>query len=145
VEHPLLTLFSPQFLTQGQQVYAQLRAGGYTELVVYLAQQIQQFQQRGEEFAMKHLGSEDEMQQALLDIVASLPPEIRLEGLSPEERLRGLTPEEMLRGLTPDARKEMLRGLTPEEMLRGLTPHALERLRQLLQSQTKEGDSSNPK
>jgi hypothetical protein len=31
LDHPLLTLFSPQFLHQGQQMYAELRAGGYTE------------------------------------------------------------------------------------------------------------------
>src|SRR5262249_11434659 len=64
LEHPLLTLFSPQFLKQGQQMSAQLREAGYTELVVYLTQQIQQFQQRGEEFAMQHLGTQDEMEQA---------------------------------------------------------------------------------
>jgi hypothetical protein len=94
LDHPLLTLFSPQFLHQGQQIYAQLRAGGYTELVVYLAQQIQQFQQRGEEFAMRHLGTEDELKRILLDLQATLTPEERLAGLSPEERLRGLTPAE---------------------------------------------------
>src|SRR5205823_12010950 len=92
LQHPLLTLFSPQFLKQGPQTYAQLRQGGYNELVVYLAQQIRQFQQKGAEFAMQHLGTEDEMQQALLDIVASLPPKQRLAGLSAKELLASLYP-----------------------------------------------------
>jgi hypothetical protein len=125
LEHPLLTLFSPQFLQQGKQVYAQLRAGGYTELVVYLAQQIQQFQLRGEEFAMQHLGTEDEMQQALLDIVASLPPKQRLAGLSPKELLASLSP------------KELLASLSPKELLASLSPEVKEALRRQLQ-----GDAS---
>jgi hypothetical protein len=133
LDHPMLTLFSPQFLEQGPQVYAQLRAGGYTQLVVYLAQQIHQFQQQGEEFSMQHLGTEDEMQRVLRDLVASLPPEQRLAGLSPEERLQGL------------ALEERLRGLSPEERLRGLTPEELERLRRLLQHPpTREDASSSP-
>src|SRR5207253_804061 len=94
LQHPLLALLSPRFLENRVATYEMLRQGGYTNVVVYLAQQITQFHLRGKEFAMQHLGTEDEMQQALRDIVATLPPEERLEGLSPEERLRGLTPAE---------------------------------------------------
>jgi hypothetical protein len=140
LEHPLLTLFSPQSLAQGQQVYTQLRTAGYTEMVVYLLQQVHQFDQRGEEFAMQHLGTEDEMQQVLRNVLASLPAEQRLAGLSPEERLRGLAPEERLRGLAPEQR---LQGLAPEERLRGLTPEELERLRRLLQQPPPRGDASS--
>jgi hypothetical protein len=100
--------------------------------VVYLAQQIHQFRLRGKEFAMQHLGSEDQMQQALDDLLASL---------SPEERLRGLTPDDLLAGLSPE---ERLRGLAPEDLLRALSPEELERLLQLLQTQTKADDSSRP-
>lgn len=121
LNHPLLTLFSPQFLRDRQAVYEQLRQSGYSKMVVYMAQQIQQFRQRGQEFAMQHLGSEDEMKQAWHDLLASLTPEERLEGLSPEERLRGLAPEAILRGLPPEE---------------------LERLRQLLQEQAKTDNSS---
>jgi hypothetical protein len=134
LDHPLLTLFSPQFLHQGQQIYAQLRAGGYTELVVYLAQQIQQFQQRGAEFAMQHLGTEDELKRILLDLQATLTPEERLAGLPSEKRLQGLSPE------------ERLVGLSPEERLRGLTLAERERLRLLLQQPPpKESDDSSAK
>jgi len=152
LDHPLLTLFSPQFLNQGQQTSAQLRAGGYTELVVYLAQQIQQFQQRGEEFAMQHLGTEDELKRILLELQATLTPEERLAGLSPEERLEGLSPEERLEGLSPEERleglspKKRLEGLSPEERLEGLTPAEWERLRLLLQQlPPKESDTSGSK
>jgi hypothetical protein len=63
-------------------------------VVVYLAQQVTQFRLRGKEFAMQHLGTEDELTKVLHDLLPILSPEERLEGLSPEERLRGLTPAE---------------------------------------------------
>jgi Spy/CpxP family protein refolding chaperone len=107
-----------------------LHQGGYTDLVVYLAQQITQFNLRGEEFAMKHLGAEDEMKQALRDLMASWPLEQRLAGVSLEKRLEGLSP------------RERLKGLSPEELLEGLTPEDRQRLRQLLQQQPSEDDSS---
>ena len=65
---------------------------------------------------MQHYGTEEEMLQALADVVATLPLEKRLAGLTLEERLQGLTPAER------------------------------ERLRQLLQQpEPKEGEDSNPK
>jgi hypothetical protein len=121
LSHPLLTVLSPRFLQDRVAIYDLLRQGGYTNLVVYLAQQIHQFHLLGKEFAMQHLGAEDEMEQALRDFLATMSPEERLQGLSPEERLQGLSPE------------ERLRGLPPEERLRGLTTEELERLRLLLQ------------
>ena len=105
---------NPKFLANRVATYDLLREGGYTNLVVYLAQQIQQFRLRGKDFAMQHLGTEDELKQVLRDLLATMSPEERLEGLSPEERLRGLAPEEV------------------------------ERLRQLLQTQTKADQSSSP-
>jgi hypothetical protein len=129
LSHPLLTLFSPTFLQDGVATYATLRQGGYTDLVVYVAQQIYQFRLQGPEFAMQHLGSE-QMEQMLRDFLATLPPEERLEGLPPKERLKGLSPE------------ERLEGLSPEERLRGLSPEELERLRQILQKETKANGSS---
>jgi hypothetical protein len=112
--HPLLSLLSPTFLENGVAVYELLHQGGYTNVVVYLSQQINQFRLRGTEFAMQHLGAEDEMQQVLRDILATLPPEERMRGLSPEDRLLGLSPED------------------------------LEHLRQLLQKQNKPNDSARP-
>src|SRR5262245_4712846 len=102
-------------------------------MVVYLAQQIQQFRQRGKEFAMQHIGSEDEMKEAWDNVLNNLTPEDRRQVLSTmpvEERLEGLAPE------------ERLRGLAPEDLLRSLPPEELERLRQLLQEQAKTDDSS---
>jgi hypothetical protein len=134
LNHPLLTLISPTFLQDRVTVYDTLRQGGYTELVIYLAQQIHQFRLLGEEFAMQHLGAEDQMKQVLRDILTTMTPEERLEGLSPEDRVRGLPAEDRVRGLPAEDR---VRGLSPEELLRGLTPEELDRLRQLLQTQTK--------
>jgi hypothetical protein len=125
-----------------------MHQGGYTNLVVYLAQQIYQFRLRGKEFAMQHLGSEDQMQQVLRDILATLPPEERLEGMPPKERLQGLAPEDMqqvlrefLATLPPE---ERLKGLSLEERIKDLSPEELERLRQLLQTRTKANNSSRP-
>jgi hypothetical protein len=122
-DHPVLSLFSPRFLRQGVQTYEELREAGYTELVIYMAQQIQQFQRLGTEFAMQHLGTEDELFQVLRDLFAEMPVEQRLKMLSPEERLKGLTPE------------ERLKGLSPEEM---------EQMKELLQRQTTGDDPSKP-
>jgi hypothetical protein len=151
LEHPLLTLFSPQFLAQGPQTYAQLHQGGYTELVVYLAQQIQQFQQKGAEFAMQHLGTEDELRQVLRDLVATLPPEERLASLSPsdpraQKALRDLIAsfplDQRLAGLSPEQR---MQGLSPEQVLQGLPPDKLEQLRKLLQPSEVKGGPGSPK
>ena len=54
-------------------------------------------------------------EQILKEMMASLPIEIRLEGLAPEQRVAGLTLEQQLLAL-PD---EVLRGLS-EEYLRSL-------------------------
>jgi hypothetical protein len=65
--------------------------------------------------------------QALMDLLAILPPEVRLAGvgpedlavLPPEQRLAGLAPEQRLAGLAPEQR---LAGLAPEQRLAGLAP-----------------------
>jgi hypothetical protein len=137
LDHPLLTLVSPKLLEDRVATYHILYQGGYTNLMVYLAQQIHQFRLLGTEFAMQHLGSEDQMKQVWRDLLATLSPEERLEGLSPEERLRGLASQKGRQAL-----RDFLATLPPEELLRVLTPEAKERLRELLQSQTKADNSS---
>jgi hypothetical protein len=91
--------------------------------VVYLTRQIHQFRLLGKEFAMQHLGAEDELKQVLRDLLATMSPQERLEGLPARERLEGLSLEERLEGLTPEQ---------------------LQRLQQLLQARTKPDDSSRP-
>jgi hypothetical protein len=56
--------------------------------------------------------------QALMDLLAVIPPEQRLAGLAPEQRLAGLAPEQRLAGLAPEQR---LAGLAPEQRLAGLS------------------------
>jgi hypothetical protein len=149
LDHPLLTLFSPEFLRRGPQTYTTLRQAGYTQLVVYMAQQIHQFDLAGEEFAMQHMGTEDEMRQVLRDLIASLPPEERFAGLAPEERLAGLAPEDRLAGLPPEERmaglppEQRMAGLSPEQRLQGLTPEELEQLRKLLHAPEDKGGPSD--
>jgi hypothetical protein len=126
---------SPSFLRHGTRTYDELREGGYTESVVYMAEQIQQFQLQGKEFAMQHLGSEEEIRQAWREILSKCTVEERLAGMepgdpawrevlsrcSPEERLAGLPPEERLKGLTPEERKR-LRELLDREAGEDLSP-----------------------
>jgi hypothetical protein len=62
-----------------------------------------------------------EQELAVRNLLALLPAEFRLEGLSAADRLRGLT---------------------AEEVLRGLSPGTVERLRQLLQQPPHQPESS---
>jgi hypothetical protein len=123
LSHPLLTLVSPVFLADRLATYELMRQSGYTELVVYLGQQVHQFHLQGREFAMQHLHAEDEMEQVLRDFIATLSTEERLAGMSNQERLKGMSAEECLEAL-------------PSE--------EVERLRQLLEKRAKEDDSSHP-
>jgi hypothetical protein len=148
VSHPLLTLFSPWILRDRLRTYDSLRQGGYADMMVYVAQQIRQFQSLGKDFAMQHLGAEDQMPQVLRDFLASLSLEERLVGISPKELLQGLSPDQLQQAwrnlLVSRSPEERLEGLSPEERLRGLSPEELERLRQLLQAQAKADKPSRP-
>ena len=62
---------------------------------------------------------------ALRDLLAVLPPEMRLEGLNPVERLSGLKPQEVLHLFKPE---ERLSGLGPEEQLLALSDDVLRTL-----------------
>jgi hypothetical protein len=126
--HPLLTLVSPTFLASPGSAYEFLRQGGYTNLVVYLTQQINQFRLRGEEFAMQHLGTEDELTPVLRDILATMSPEERLKWL-PQDDVKQVL-RDVLATMSPE---ERLEGLSAEERLKGLRPEELEHLRELLE------------
>jgi hypothetical protein len=97
-----------------------------------MARQIQQFRSRGKEFAMQHLGSEDELAQVIREIIASFSEEEMREMFPTEVRLKGLAPE------------ERLKGLAPEQLIKALPPEELERLRELLLRQTKADDPTRP-
>ena len=162
LDHPLLTLFSPTFLQDRLATYRVLRDGGYTELVVYLAQQVQQFHSLGEEFAMQHLGTEDELITVLRDMWKAMPPKERLKMFDPEElkqlgtedelitvlrdMWKAMPPKDRLKMFDPEELKQLgsgkegkqfvhdlMMGMSPEERLQGLTPEQLEQLRRLLQ------------
>ncbi len=119
LNHPLLTVVSPNFLENGVATYEALRQGGYTDMVVYLAQQIHQFRLLGKEFAMQHLGTEDELKKVMRDLWTVMSPE--------EKKQVG---------------RDLFATLSPEELLEDLPPENLERLRQLLQTKTKADNAS---
>ena len=130
---PVLSLVSHVFLEDHERIIETLRGTGRTPILYYMLQQIQQFRELGEGFAMQHtetayLGElEEELKTAVLE---AIPPEDRLRGLTPEDLRHTFSPEELLRGLPPEDR---LRGLPPEDRLRGLNPEELEQLRELLE------------
>ncbi len=130
LNHPLLTLFSPRFLADRVAIYDTFREVGYSNLVVYLAQQIHQFHRQGKEFAMQHLGVDQEFVKAMRDL---------WESMTPDEREAFWPAEELVKKLSPEKR---LQGLSPEDLLRALAPEERDRLRQLLQTQTKSDDPS---
>jgi hypothetical protein len=119
VEHPLLVAFSPQFLRDTAQVSSWLRAAGYNDVAVYVAQQLTQFHKSGEEFAMVHQGADKEMYETLLKLIKELPFEDRirfvsLDEIPVEERLKGVHAEELLKYLPADE-VERLRILLRDE------------------------------
>lgn len=105
-EHPLLTVFSPQLLRDAPSISQQLRQEGHAPLVTYVVQQIEQFRQRGEEFAMQHLGADEELDKVLRGILSRLPL---------KERLEGSTPEQLVEVLSPEEREQMLALLLKEQ------------------------------
>jgi hypothetical protein len=132
LSHPLLTVLSPHVLQARVATYDALHQGGYNKLMMYVFQQINQFRLLGKEFAMQHLGAEDEMQLTWRDLLASLPPEERMEGIAPQERIKGLSPE------------DRLEGLSLEDRLRGLSPEEWKRLQKLVEIRTQADNSSRP-
>ena len=78
------------------------------------------------------------VRESLDRLMASLPPEERLKGLSTEERLKGLPAEERLKGLPAE---ERLKGLSAEEVIQALPPETREALVRQLKAN---GPSSKP-
>jgi hypothetical protein len=118
---PVLSLVSRVFLSDHRRIIEMLTLMGRDALVHYLVQQVQQFANQGEPFAMQHRYSgnlKEFGEQILTELLETVPAERRLRGLPPEERVRGLPPEELVRVLPPE---ERLRGLPPEERMKGLS------------------------
>ena len=121
---PILSLVSRVILNDHERILEQLSRTGHGLLLCYMLQQIEQFRNLGEDFAMQHTDTEymgeleEELQTAVLE---AIPVEKRLRGLPAEERLRGLSPE------------EVLRRFTPEEVAGGLSDEQAARLRELLE------------
>jgi hypothetical protein len=135
-QHPdtALALFSRAFLRDPVRIIEYWRDTGHTGILEFVFQQIEQFRGMGEAFAMQHkdVPVMDQTWEALqARVLATVPVEKRLEGLSPEERLEGLSPE------------ERLDGLSAEERLEGLSVEELEQLRRLLDQRAAGRDNGN--
>ncbi len=102
---PVFSLVSRVFLKEHERIIQQLTRTGHGMLLCYTRQQIEQFRSLGEEFVMQHADTEymgeleEELQAAVL---AAIPVEKRLRGLSPEEVLRRFTPEQVAGGLSDE-------------------------------------------
>src|ERR1043165_1902416 len=120
-DHPLMLAFSPQWFTHRLALCETLIQAGYTDLMVYIAQQICQFFLLGKDFVMQHLDTEEEMGEVLKVLFAQPPFREFLKQLPLEARLSLVSVE------------DRLTGLSEEELLKGLPPEKIERLRKLLQ------------
>jgi hypothetical protein len=110
-------------MTVDHAIMQVLTESGHTALLYYILQQVQQFQLRREESAMQHTALEymDEVSEELkASVIAAIPA---------EDRLRGLTAQQILECVSLE---EILAGLPAEERLRGLSPAERRRLRNLL-------------
>jgi hypothetical protein len=80
------------------------------------------------------------VRQSIDQLLESLPPEKRLQGLSAEELRKRLSPEERLEGLSAEERleglpaKERLKGLSADEVMQALPPEVLEALKRQLKT-----------
>ena len=102
---PILSLVSGVLLTEHRRIIEELGRTGHGRLLHYMLQQVGQFRNLGEDFAMQHKDSEylgeleEELQTAVLE---AIPVEKRLQGLPAEEVLRRFTPEELAAGLSKE-------------------------------------------
>ncbi len=87
----------------------QLRQTGHERLLCYMLQQVAQFRNLGEEFAMQHAGTEylDELEDELQTVLDAIPVENRLRGLPAEEVLRRFTAEELAGGLSKEQTSQL--------------------------------------
>jgi hypothetical protein len=140
LDEPGLSVFSRVLLQDRRLIMEMVRDPETQPILLYVFQQIRQFQQLGEAFMVQHTRTaEMDQEYAALkeafvqsltpEDLAMLLPEERLAGLSPEERMAALSPEERLAGLSPE---ERLAGLSPEDRLAGLSPDERSRLFQRL-------------
>jgi hypothetical protein len=106
---PIFSLVSRVFLSEHERIIEELRQTGHERLLCYMLQQVAQFRNLGEDFAMQHTGTEylGEVEDELQAVLDAIPVENRLRGLSPEEVLQRYTPEELANGLTEEQAKRL--------------------------------------
>jgi hypothetical protein len=155
-DEPVLSLFSRVFLRERQRIMDEISRQGFQHVLMYVLQQVQQFQRAGEGFGMSH--SDVEVMNRVTDelvasVLQAIPAEDRVRGISTKEILSNISAEEILsnvsteeilsrvstedrlRGLSAD---DILRRLSAEDVLLGLSKDELKRLRALLDQEKEE-------
>jgi hypothetical protein len=94
-----ISLVSRVFLSEHERIIEELRQTGHERLLCYMLQQVTQFRNLGEDFAMQHAGTEylGEVEDELQAVLDAIPVENRLRGLTAEELAAGLTEEQAKR------------------------------------------------
>jgi hypothetical protein len=126
----LLRLFTRAFVRDpGANRFPEKLEQNELDMYDRLCQHIQQLRRDPATMHMKDLDTaENSVAGALKRLIARVPVEDRLEGLTAEERIAGLRPEERIAGLRPEERiaglrpEERIAGLRPEERIAGLRP-----------------------
>jgi hypothetical protein len=119
-EHLLYTV-TPGMLADPGGVPA--LSGEESEVFYALQEHVEQLRHPLPKMKRRHMKDADKVvesfEKAMVSILARMPPEQRLAGLTPEQVLRAYAPEQRLAGLTPE---QVLRAYAPEQRLAGLTP-----------------------
>lgn len=121
-DEPIVAMVSRLFLKDRDRIIEELQ-GRADHVLKYAIQQIQQFRLQGDEFLLRHKGTE-EMQPTLEELTAAV-----MEATPLEERLRGLPNEDLLKRIPHE---ERMKGLSAEDVLKYFDAHELRRIRQLL-------------
>ncbi|WP_438044153.1 hypothetical protein [Sorangium sp. So ce128] len=82
-------------------------------------------QQLGSEEIAVEVQDLEGLEEEILRLLATFPPERVLSAYTPEQRLAGLSPEQRMAGLSPEQR---LAGLSPEQVLLALPDDVLRAL-----------------
>jgi hypothetical protein len=99
----LLYTFSRAYLTNPDGLLP--LDGGEGRVYTLLYQQVEPFRKKRGSMAMRGIeAAEKSYETVIAEMLDTLPPDVRVRGLTPEQRLAGLTPDE-LRELEELARK----------------------------------------
>lgn len=100
---PVFSLVSRVFLHEHERIIEQLTRTGHELLLCYTLQQIEQFRNRGEDFAMLHAGTEylEELEDELQKVLDTISVEKRLRGCPQKNACGGCRRTKFFGGFPP--------------------------------------------